>query len=284
MIDSPTVAERAQTTTSGLDSRSREIRKTIVKILEASNRGHLGSAFSMVEILRVLYDEILRYDANNPKWELRDRFILSKGHGCLGLYPILAEKGFFPEAELWKFCASDGILGGHPDSGKVPGIEASTGSLGHGLSIGIGMALNARYERRDSRVFVVLGDGESNEGTVWEAAMCAGKHKLSNLTVMVDYNKYQSYGSTYEVQDLEPLADKWRAFGFAATEIDGHDLEQLRSVFHSLPLQPDKPTAIVCHTIKGKGVPFAENNLKWHHKSNISAEEFKGLFEALEES
>ncbi len=284
MIDSPTVAERAKPTTSGLDSRSREIRKTIVKILEASNRGHLGSAFSMVEILRVLYDEILRYDANNPKWELRDRFILSKGHGCLGLYPILAEKGFFPEAELWKFCASDGILGGHPDSGKVPGIEASTGSLGHGLSIAIGMALNARYEQRDSRVFVVLGDGESNEGSVWEAAMCAGKHKLSNLTVMVDYNKYQSYGSTYEVQDLEPLADKWRAFGFAATEIDGHDLEQLRSVFNSLPLQPDKPTAIVCHTIKGKGVPFAENNLKWHHKSNISAEEFKGLFEALEES
>jgi len=278
------VAETLKTNSSGLDSRSREIRKTVVKILEASRRGHVGSTFSLIEILRVLYDDVLRYEPKNPKWSERDRCILSKGHGCLALYAILAEKGFFPEAELWKFCQSDGILGGHPEYGKVPGIEASTGSLGHGLSIGIGFALNARYEKANYRTFVILGDGESNEGSVWEAAMCAGKHKLSNLTVMVDYNKHQSYGTTYEVQDLEPLADKWRAFGFAATEVDGHSVEELRSVLLNLPLQSNKPTAIICHTVKGKGIPFAENNLKWHHKNKVSDQEIESMLAALEEN
>jgi transketolase len=278
------VAETLKINSSGLDSRSREIRKTVVKILEASRRGHVGSTFSLIEILRVLYDDVLRYDPKNPKWSERDRCILSKGHGCLALYAILAEKGFFPEAELWKFCQSDGILGGHPEYGKVPGIEASTGSLGHGLSIGIGFALNARYEKANYRTFVILGDGESNEGSVWEAAMCAGKHKLSNLTVMVDYNKHQSYGTTYEVQDLEPLADKWRAFGFAATEVDGHSVEELRSVLLNLPLQSNKPTAIICHTVKGKGIPFAENNLKWHHKNKVSDQEIESMLAALEEN
>ena len=278
------VAETLKINSSGLDSRSREIRKTVVKILEASRRGHVGSTFSLIEILRVLYDDVLRYEPKNPKWSERDRCILSKGHGCLALYAILAEKGFFPEAELWKFCQSDGILGGHPEYGKVPGIEASTGSLGHGLSIGIGFALNARYEKANYRTFVILGDGESNEGSVWEAAMCAGKHKLSNLTVMVDYNKHQSYGTTYEVQDLEPLADKWRAFGFAATEVDGHSVEELRSVLLNLPLQSNKPTAIICHTVKGKGIPFAENNLKWHHKNKVSDQEIESMLAALEEN
>ena len=162
-----------------LDHRSKDLRKTIVKVLETAGRGHMGAALSLVEILRVLYDDILRYDAKNPEWNERDRFILSKGHGCLALYVLLAEKGFFQEDELWKFCKSDGLLGGHPEH-KVPGIEASTGSLGHGLSIGIGFALNARFEKRDSRTFVVIGDGESNEGSIWEAAMCASKHQISN--------------------------------------------------------------------------------------------------------
>jgi transketolase len=252
--------------------------------LEASRRGHVGSSFSLIEILRVLYDDVLRYDSQNPKWPERDRCILSKGHGCLALYALLAEKGFFPESELWKFCQSDGILGGHPEARKVPGVEASTGSLGHGLSIGIGFALNARYEKANYRTFVILGDGESNEGSIWEAAMCAGKHKLTNLTVLVDYNKHQSYGTTYEVQDLEPLADKWRAFGFAATEVDGHSVEELRSVLLNLPLQADRPTAIICHTIKGKGIPFAENNLKWHHKNKVSDQEIQSMLAALEDN
>jgi len=264
-----------------LDARSLELRRTIVSMLEAGKRGHVGSAFSLVEILRVLYDEVLLYDAKNPSWSDRDRFILSKGQGCLALYVILAEKGFFPPEELWKFCHSDGILGGHPEH-KVPGVEASTGSLGHGLSIGIGFALNARYEKAGHRVFVVIGDGESNEGSIWEAAMCAGKHRLSNLTVIIDYNKYQSYGSTLEVLDLEPLADKWRAFGFAVSEVDGHDVGELGSALTSLPLNLNKPRAVICHTIKGKGVSFAENNMDWHHKNRVSDEEVQNLMAALE--
>jgi transketolase len=250
-------------------------------MIEASRRGHIGAAFSLVEILRVLYDSILKYDAEKPKWPERDRCVLSKGHGCLALYVMLAEKGFIPKSELWKFCQSDGILGGHPEH-KVPGVEASTGSLGHGLSIGIGFALNARYEKAAYRTFVIIGDGESNEGSVWEAALCAGKHGLSNLTVLVDYNKHQSYSSTLEVQNLEPLLDKWESFGFAVQEVDGHDVQELASVLSSVPLEPDKPSAIICHTIKGRGISFAENNMAWHHKSRISDEEIQTLYTALE--
>ncbi len=189
-----------------LDERAIELRKRIVHVLGRGGRGHVGTSLSLVEILRVLYDKVLRYDPNSPRWPQRDRFLLSKGHGCIALYVLLQEKGFFPEEELWKFCRFDGILGGHPDP-KVPGIEVSTGSLGHGLPIGVGMALNAKYEKVSHRVFVVMGDGECDEGSVWEAAMSASKHKLDNLVVMVDYNKHQSYASTFEVLDLEPFAD-----------------------------------------------------------------------------
>jgi transketolase len=271
----------ADLTSAPLDERSRQLRRVVIRILQVSRRGHLGAAFSLIEVLRVLYDDILHYRPDEPKWPARDRFILSKGHGCLALYPLLAEKGFFPEEELWKFCSSEGILGGHPEH-KVPGIEASTGSLGHGLSIGIGFALNARYEQGNQRVFVVIGDGESNEGSVWEAALCAGKHRLANLTVLIDYNKHQSYAATAEVQDLEPLADKWKAFGFGVTEVDGHDVDQLREVLSGLPVEEQKPNAIICHTIKGRGVSYAENRLEWHHKSRISDEDITSLFAALE--
>lgn len=264
-----------------MDQRSKDLRRTIVKTLAAGGRGHLGPALSIVEILRVLYDSVLRFDAHNPNWAGRDRCILSKGHGCLALYAILADKGFFPEAELWKFCKADGLLGGHPEV-KVPGVEASTGSLGHGLSIGIGRALNAQYEDADYRTFVIIGDGECNEGSVWEAAMCAGKHKLCNLAVIVDYNKRQSYGTTFEVQDLEPFADKWRAFGFAVKEVDGHNVDALLSALSAVPLEPDKPMAIICHTVKGKGFHQTENSQKWHHRSRMSDEEIQQLLGFLE--
>jgi len=178
-----------------LDQRSKYLRRRIIETLDATRRGHVGAALSLVEIIRVLYDDVLRYDARNPKWSERDRCILSKGHGCLALYVVLQDKGFFPEEELWKFCEASGILGGHPEV-KVPGVEASTGSLGHGLPIGVGFAVSAKHEQADHRVFVIIGDGECNEGSIWEAALCAGKHKLSNLTVVIDYNKYQSYGPT----------------------------------------------------------------------------------------
>ncbi len=264
-----------------LDKRSKDLRKMIIRTLAAGGRGHVGAALSLVEIFRVLYDDILRFDAKKPKWVQRDRCILSKGHGCLALYIMLAEKGFFSEEELWRFCKFDALLGGHPEI-KVPGVEASTGSLGHGLSIGIGFALNAIYEKMDYRTFVVVGDGECNEGSVWEAAMCAGKHRLSHLTVIVDYNKHQSYASTAEVQGLEPFADKWKAFGFSVAEVEGHDVEALKSVFSRVPIAQDQPTAIICHTIKGKGIKAAENNLTWHHKSKLKKEEVASLLAELE--
>ena len=265
-----------------LDQRSKDLRKLIVKTFISANRGHLPSALSLVEILRVLYDDILNYRPADPKWKERDRCVFSKGHGCLALYVLLAEKGYFPKDELWKFCKKDGILGGHPEQGKIPGVEASTGSLGHGLSIGIGFALNARFERSGYHTYVIIGDGESNEGSIWEAALCAAQHRLSNLTVIIDYNKQQSYDSTFKVLNLEPLAEKWKSFGFATTEVDGHNVQQLKSVLSELPLEQNKPSAIICHTIKGKGIPFVEKNLKWHHKSKLKQEEIQALFNALE--
>ena len=266
-----------------LDRRAVELRRLVVRALDGGGRGHIGSSMSLIEILRVLYDDILRFRANDPKWEGRDRFILSKGHGCLAQYALLADKGFFPIEALDDFCRQTSFLGGHPESGKVPGVEASTGALGHGLSIGLGMALAARMKRADWRVFVVLGDGEINEGSVWEAAMCAGKHRLGNLTAIVDYNKIQSYGFTDDVQPLEPLADKWRAFGFSVVEVDGHDVNALRSLLSNLPIDATRPTAIVCHTVKGKGVSFAENEPLWHHKSNLPDDQIAAIYAALEE-
>lgn len=252
-----------------LDERSLYLRSLVVRGLVGGNRGHVGSSMSLIEILRVLYDDILRFDPKRPDWPERDRCILSKGHGCLALYAMLADKGFIPASELDRFCHVDGLLCGHPERGKVPGVEASTGALGHGLSIGVGMALAARMQKRDSRVFVVMGDGEINEGSVWEAALAAGKHRLSNLCAIVDYNKIQSAGPTAEIQDLEPLVDKWSAFGFATVDIDGHDVEALRNLFQRMPLDSERPSAVICHTVKGKGIPFAEGDPKWHHQSNF---------------
>jgi transketolase len=263
-----------------LDTRSLDIRKTIVRVLGAAGRGHLGASLSLVEIVRVLFDDVMRYDPRNPKWAGRDRFILSKGHGCVALYVLLAEKGFFPAEELWKFCRFDGMLGGHPDP-KVPGVECATGSLGHGLSIAVGIAVNAKYEGSGRRVFVVLGDGECNEGSVWEAAMSAGKHKLDHLAVIVDYNRQQSYGSTREVLELEPFADKWRSCGFDAIEVDGHDVAALKDAFSGAAAGTGKPLAVICHTVKGKGVVFAENNPAWHHKSRLKDDDVRMLLNAL---
>jgi len=266
-----------------LDARSKYLRRKIVDILKFGRRGHIGAAFSLVEIFRVLYDDILCYDPQNPYLKKRDRCLLSKGHGCLALYTILADKGFFPSKELEKFCTYEGLLGGHPEH-KIPGVEASTGSLGHGLSIGVGMALSHRHEKSPARVFVVVGDGECNEGSVWEAALCAGKHKLESLTVLVDYNKQQSYASTYEVQDMEPFADKWRAFGFAAIEINGHDPQELKENLKKIPFESGKPNAVICHTIKGKGVSFVENNLNWHHKNKVTDQEIESLLKELSDA
>jgi transketolase len=265
-----------------LDTVSIEQRKTILKILERNGRGHIGSAFSILEITRVLYDSILEYDPTNPTWSKRDRFILSKGHGCLALYVQLAEKGFFSEEELWKVSEDGAMLGGHPEYGLTPGIEASTGSLGHGLSIGVGIALSAAIDKKKFHVFVLIGDGECNEGTIWEAALSASKHSLSNLTVILDCNKFQCFGPTEKITNLEPLGEKWQSFGFEVREIDGHDTTQIRETFETVPFSPKKPSLVICHTIKGSGISEMENNPSWHHKSKLTEEELKKLYNLLD--
>lgn len=257
-----------------MDNRSENLRALIYEMVEPERRGHIGSALSMVEILRVLFDDFLNYQSHNPSWPERDRFILSKGHGCLALYALLADKGFFSIKHLKTFCKFDSNLGGHPELGKIPGVEASTGALGHGLPIGVGMAVAAKMKQHSHKVVVVCGDGEINEGSVWEAALSAKKHNLDNLFVIVDYNKMQSYGSTDEVLNLEPLAGKWRSFGFSVYEVDGHSVKELGKTFENANVLNKNPKVIICHTIKGKGLSIAENNPEWHHK-RLSEEELE---------
>ena len=265
-----------------LDARSVAYRREILRIIEKCGRGHIGSALSVMEILRVMYDGILRVDPANPRWPDRDRFLFSKGHGCLALYIMLAEKGFFPREELDRVCQFGAMLGGLPESRKIPGVEASTGSLGHGMSIGVGCALAARMDKKDYRTYVLIGDGESNEGSVWEAALSAGKHKLRDLTVIVDYNRMQSYGLTKDVQDLEPLAEKWRSFNFAVRETDGHNVDALQRALTALPYDTLKPSVLICYTVKGKGIPSAEWNPDWHHKANILPAEIAALHREID--
>lgn len=250
--------------------------------LEGAGRGHVGPSLSPIEILRVLYDDFLRYRASEPLWAGRDRLVLSKGHGCLALYAVLADHGFFEVETLRSFASAESILGGHPERGLVPGVEASTGALGHGLPIAVGLALAARIKRDAHRVVAVTGDGELNEGSMWEAALAASKHRLSNLSVFVDCNRMQCYGATSVVADLEPLADKWRSFGFEALEVDGHDVVELRNVVTRLPLRPDAPSAVICHTVKGKGLPYAEGDPTWHYRFELSDEEIARMYATLD--
>ncbi len=249
-----------------LDERSKYLRRLIIRALLGGGRGHVGPSFSLVEIMRVLYDDVIKPG---------DKVILSKGHGCLALYAILADKGIIDVNDLDQFCREGALLGGHPEH-HIPGVSVSTGSLGHGLSLGIGFAL----ADRSRRVFVIVGDGECDEGSIWEAALCAGKHKLSNLTVIVDYNKRQSYGTVEEVQPLEPIILKWLSFLFAGKGVDGHDLEQLQ-VMGTEFTEKHKPRVIICHTVKGKGVPEVENHPMWHHKDTFTAEDGARLLAAL---
>jgi len=219
----------------------------------------------MADLLAVLYTCILRVDPSQPQWPDRDRLIVSKGHAAAAVWAVLAERGFFPMGWLDSFYQDGSHLAGHVTSG-VPGIEVSAGSLGHGLSVGCGMALAGRRSHTRYRVFVLLGDGECDEGSVWEAAMFAPHHKLDNLVAIVDYNKIQSFGTVEEVLNLEPLAGKWESFGWAVREIDGHDVNQIESVLASVPFEEGRPSCIIADTIKGKGVSFMENLLAYHYK------------------
>jgi len=246
-----------------LANKSAALRLAVLEMVAAAQKGHIGGAYSCIDILVALYyGGILRFDPANPAWPLRDRFILSKGHSGTALFAVLADLGFFDTAELSRYCCNGGILGGHPDR-KVPGIEAYTGSLGHGLGIGAGMALAAKMDGADWRVYVLVGDGECNEGSVWESLVFASRHKLSNITLIIDRNSQCVLDFTEECAPLDPLADRLAAFGWEVEEINGHSFQELLASFERA--SSTRPRAIVANTIKGKGVSFMEKVLKWHH-------------------
>lgn len=247
-------------------SHARNVRLSILRMIKRAKAAHIGAAFSIVELLAGLYFSALRIDPKNPSAPSRDRFILSKGHSCAALYATLVERGFADEKALEGFCADNGTLWGHSTAGTMHGIEASTGSLGHGLPIGVGMALAGKMDKAGYRVFVLLGDGEMDEGSVWEALLFAGHRKLDNLVAIVDYNKVQSFGMTDEVLGLEPLAAKFKAANWSAREINGHSAKEVMEALASVPLEKGRPTAIIAHTVKGKGVSFMEGTVDWHYK------------------
>ena len=264
-----------------LEKIARRLRAHIVMATTAAGSGHPSSSLSMVEILTVLYfGGVLRYDPSNPRHPDRDRFILSKGHGAPGLYAVLAEAGYFPVEVLTTLRKLGSPLEGHPNLNRLPGVEASTGSLGQGLSIGVGHALAARIDGRDYRVYVMVGDGESEEGQVWEAIMHAGNHGVDNLTLIVDRNRNQQTGPVDAIQPLDPLEDKLRAFGWAAVTIDGHSLDDVQRAFEWARDVQGSPQAIVANTVKGKGVALLEAAQdKWHGKPIPGDEEAKALQE-----
>jgi transketolase len=260
-----------------------DVRKKVIELTGIAGGGHIGGALSMTEILLVLFFHVMRYRADNPKWSGRDRFVLSKGHGCLGLAPVLWKAGFFDETFMDTFNQLDSPFGMHPDMHRIPGIEMSTGSLGHGFSVACGIALGGKIDNADWRVFSLLGDGECHEGSVWEGAMFASHYKLHNLYAIIDRNGFCIDGPTEKIMSLEPLAKKWRAFGWKVFEVrDGNDVSLLLRVFDdAISGKVDKPTAIICRTVKGKGVSFMENQPQWHY-GGLDSEKEREILEALE--
>jgi len=260
--------------------QSRKIRRSVLDMIYRTNSPHIGSCFSSVDILLALYSGILNIspqDVLNPD---RDRFILSKGHACVALYAVLAEKGFINEMDIEGYAVDDGTLEQHPNIDLAKGIEVSTGSLGHGLAIGTGMALSGKVDAKQYKVFALLSDGELNEGSVWEAAMFAGHHKLNNLIALIDCNKIQALGNTSEIINMDPLSAKWESFGWNAQEINGHDYDQIINALESL--SSEKPNVIILNTIKGKGVSFMENELLWHYRTP-DEDEYEAALKELSE-
>lgn len=263
----------------GLKNLALRIRRHSLKMIHQAKSSHVGTSLSAADALAVLYGSVLRVDPSRPDWPERDRFILSKGHGCAALYAILAEKGFFPMQWLETFYQNGSRLAGHVTHSGVPGVEVSTGALGHGLSIACGMALAAKRDMKNYRIYTMLSDGECDEGSTWEAVLFAPHHSLDNLIALIDYNKIQSLGSVKDILGLDPLATKWEAFGWICREINGHDIGEIEHALKCIPIEPGKPNCIILHTVKGKGVSFMENKILWHYRSPDETELQKALME-----
>lgn len=253
-----------------LTQKAKTLRCLSLEMIGNAGTGHPGGALSAAEIISVLFFELLKVDPQNPHWEERDRFILSKGHGTAALYAALCERGYWPRETLKLFRQTGGILQGHPDMKKIPGVDMTAGSLGMGLSAGLGMALAARMQGKSYHTYVLLGDGEIQEGQVWEAAMATAHFKVDNLTAILDYNDVQLDGPVHTVMDVAPVVDKWKAFNWNVTEADGHDVASLLKAFAVAGAHKGGPTIIVAHTVKGKGVSFMENTCDWHGVSDPS--------------
>jgi transketolase len=258
---------------------ARRIRVHALKMTSSGGSSHIGAVFSMADMLAVLYCETLRVDPAMPKWPGRDRFILSKGHAGAGVYAALAERGFFPPSKLATHYKDGSFLCGHVSHKGVDGVELSTGSLGHGLPVGAGMALAAKLDSAGHRVFVLLSDGECDEGSNWEAILFAAHHKLDNLVAIVDYNKIQSLASVSETLQLEPFQAKWESFGWQVKEVDGHNHAELQTVFQAIPFRKGHPSCVIAHTTKGKGVSFMENSVLWHYRTARGEEYDRALNE-----
>jgi len=255
-----------------LKAAAARLRGRVIEMSHAASSAHLASSLSCCDIVAAAYWGVCQIDPARPDDPLRDRFILSKGHAATALYAALAFRGFFPEALLETYCQDGGMLAEHPPARMLPGVEAATGSLGHGLPIGIGMALAGRMRAEKYRVYALLSDGENNEGSVWEAAMFAAAQKLNNLCVIVDYNKWQATARSNETLQLAPLREKWAAFGWDAVETDGHDVGALTQLMRAVPDGGEKPRAIIAHTVKGRGVSFMEDDNNWHYRAPTAEE------------
>jgi len=266
-----------------LENKAKVIRRHIIEMISRCQSGHPGGSLSSADILTVLYFHKMKHDPKNPKWDERDRFVLSKGHAAPVLYATLAEAGYFPKSYLKTLRQIGSSLQGHVDMISLPGIEMSTGSLGQGFSAANGMALACRMDGKNNHIYVVIGDGESQEGQIWEAAMTAGHYKLDNLTVILDHNKYQIDGRVEEIKGIQPIADKWRAFRFNVIDgVNGHDIKSIIKALDDASKAKGKPTIIIAETIKGKGVSFMENNpLDFHGKAPTKEEVIKALEELI---
>jgi len=264
---------------SELKSTAKKVRINIIKMLAEAGSGHPGGSLSIVEILTALYFQVMKVDPSNPNWPDRDRFVLSKGHAAPALYAVLAEKGFFSKEELMTLRKKGSILQGHPDMKKTPGVEISTGSLGQGLSVAVGMALGYKLDNKQNYVYVLLGDGEIEEGQIWEAAMAAVHYNLDNLIAVLDYNGLQIDGPISQVMSPEPIKVKWQAFGWNVIEIDGHDFEEIITAINEAQKVKGRPTILIAKTVKGKGVSFMENEVDWHGKAPSAQEAEQALRE-----